>query len=99
MAVTKRNGKWYAYFRPFKDNKIWLRLYVEGKTEARQLEAVILRACRTGRYGGLDEIARDHLVRMWANQQWQLPPELGGVVQAPNRPTSGQEVIHEVRGA
>jgi hypothetical protein len=35
----------------------------------------------------LDEIAKDHVIRMYGNQKWQLPPELGGVVQAPNRPT------------
>jgi integrase len=84
MAVMKRGGDWYIYFRPFKDKKIGVKLDVATKTEAKGIEAMLTRACRTGDYTGLDPVSREACVRMFINQKWQLPPELGGrVVTAP----------------
>jgi integrase len=81
--VTKRNGHYYCYFRPFKDKKIGLKLDVESKTEAKAVEAMLLRACRTGDYTALDSISREACVRMFKNQQWELPSGLAGVETGP----------------
>ena len=75
MAVMMRNGHPYIYFRPFRTKKIGLMLNV-SKTEARQIETLILRACRSGCYSGLDASSREACIRMFENQQWELPPEL-----------------------
>jgi integrase len=83
MAVMKRGGNWYIYFRPFKDRKIGVKLDVTGKTEAKGIEAMLTRACRTGDYTGLDQVTREVCVRMFLNQRWELPPELGGTVAEP----------------
>ena len=76
MAVMKRNGHFYIYFRPFKDKKIGLRLDVVAKNEAKYIEATILKACRSGSYSGLDTTSKEAVVRMFQNQGWELPEEL-----------------------
>jgi integrase len=79
MAIKERGkGNFYLYFRPFKTEQVGLRVDVSTKTEARQLEAVLTRACRTGNYADLDPTARELCIRMFQNQRWELPPELGG---------------------
>jgi len=78
MAIRKRNGSYHLDFRPFKDKKIGLRLDVSTKAEARQVEAMLLRACRSGDYRNLDSAAREAAIRMFSNQEWRLPPELSG---------------------
>lgn len=84
MAVTKRGADWYVYFRPFKDKKIGVRLDTKSKAEAKGIETMLIRACRTGDYTGLDPVSREVYVRMFANQGWELPQGLGGrVVTAP----------------
>lgn len=83
MAVKERGkGRFYIYFRPFKTEKIGLRVDVTTKTEAEQLEAILTRACRTGNYVHLDDVSREICIRMFQNQKWELPPQLGGVSQA-----------------
>jgi hypothetical protein len=84
--VTKRKGRWYVYFRPFKDKKIGLRLDTESTLEARAMEVMILKACRSGNYSGLDSATREACVRMFVNQRWELPPELGGMPAAIQKP-------------
>lgn len=79
--MVKRRGKaLYIYFKPFRDKKIGVRVGVTTINEAKQIEGVVLRACRTGNYHGLDPISREFCIRMFRNQQWELPPELGGFV-------------------
>ncbi len=75
MAVMIRNGHPYIYFRPFKTKKIGLMLDV-SKAEARHIERSILRACNSGCYSGLDAYALEACIRMFENQEWELPPEL-----------------------
>ena len=88
MAVRERGkGKFYLYFRPFKDNQLGLKVDVATRTEAKQLEAIITRACRTGNYAGLDPTTRELCVRMFKNEGWELPPELGGTGQRAPRKT------------
>lgn len=81
--VTKRNGHYYCYFRPFKDKKIGLKLDVQSKTEAKQVETMLLRACRLNDYSGLDSTSREACIRMFKNQQWELPSSLAGVETGP----------------
>jgi integrase len=78
MAVTKRKGALYIYFNPFREKGklIGLKVDVATVTEAKQLEAVLLRACRSGNYGSLDPAARVHCSRLFENQGWEMPPEL-----------------------
>ena len=80
MAVMKRGGDWYIYFRPFKDKKIGLKLDTTSKAEAKGIEAMLTRACRTGNYSGLDEDDGEACIRMFINQKWELPAELEGTV-------------------
>ncbi len=76
MAIKERKGDFYLYFRPFKKKQVGLRVDVTTRTEARHLEAILTRACRTGNYAGLDGTAREACIRMFENQRWELPPEL-----------------------
>lgn len=88
MAVKKRKGIFYIYFRPFKDKQIGVRLDATTKTEAQQIEAILTRACRTGDYSTLDAATREVAARMFVNQNWELPAELGG-----HRPRTPQEEL------
>jgi len=73
MAVMKRNGHYYIYFRPFKERKIGLKLLnVVSKTEARRIEGMIIQACRTGSYAALDSASREACIRMFQNQGWEV---------------------------
>lgn len=77
MAVEKRNGSWYIYFRPFKDKKIGIKLLnVTKKSDASNIESAILTACRSGDYSILDAISRETCIRMFANQKWEVPTGL-----------------------
>ncbi|MGO8880414.1 MAG: tyrosine-type recombinase/integrase [Desulfomonilaceae bacterium] len=77
MAVSKRNGSWFIYFNPFKEKLIGIKLLnVSKEKEAKAIEDVILLACRSGDYSGLDLVAREACIRMFKNQGWKLPYEL-----------------------
>ncbi len=83
MAVTKRGIGFYIYFRPFMSKKVGLRLYdVTTMREARVVQTMIARACRTGDYRILDPVSREACIRMFTNQGWELPPGLG-VIEKP----------------
>ena len=68
MAVTKRKKGYYIYFRPFRQDLVGVATDAKSKTEARQIEMELLKACRTGDYGVLDPTAREVCVRMFQNQ-------------------------------
>ena len=77
MAIVKRNGYWFIYFRPFKDKKIGIKLLnVTKKREASEVEDSILGACRISDYSGLDSVSREACIRMFTNQKWELPDDL-----------------------
>ncbi len=57
----------------------------KSKTEGRQIEMALLKACRPGDYGALDPTAREVCVRMFQNQSWALPDQLEITL-----PTSGE---------
>jgi len=85
MAVTKRKKGYYIYFRPFRQDLVGVATDAKSKTEARQIEMALLKACRTGDYGVLDPTAREVCVRMFQNQSWALPDQLETTL-----PTSGE---------
>jgi integrase len=76
MAVKSRNGHWYIYFYPFKVKKIGLKTDARTKNDAKHIEAMILKACRTGSYESLDLDSRYACIRMFENQGWELPSDL-----------------------
>jgi integrase len=85
MAVTKRKKGYYIYFRPFRQDLVGVATDAKSKTEARQIEMALLKACRTRDYGALDPTAREVCVRMFQNQSWALPDQLEITL-----PTSGE---------
>ena len=85
MAVTKRKKGYYIYFRPFRQDLVGVATDAKSKTEARQTEMALLKACRTRDYGALDPTAREVCVRMFQNQSWALPDQLETTL-----PTSGE---------
>ena len=85
MAVTKRKKGYYIYFRPFRQDLVGVATDAKSKTEARQIEMALLKACRTGDYGALDPTTREVCVRMFQNQSWALPDQLETTL-----PTSGE---------
>jgi len=91
LAVIKRGkkrGRWYVYFRPFGGRKIGLRVDATNRKDAEEQEALLMRACRTGNYNILDDIAREALVRMFNNQEWELPKTLKLETQIVEQPES-----------
>jgi integrase len=88
MAVTKRKKGYYIYFRPFRQDLVGVATDAKSKTEARQIEMALLKACRTGDYGALDPTAREVCVRMFQNQSWALPDQLETTL-----PTSGELIL------
>ncbi len=76
MAITKRGKSYHIRFRPFGREVIGLKTAARSKTEAKQIEMGLLTACRSGDYRGLDPAAREICVRMFRNQEWELPPDL-----------------------
>jgi integrase len=85
MAVKKRKKGYYIYFRPFKQELVGVATDGRSKTEARQIEMALLKACRTGDYQSLDPTAKEVCVRMFQNQSWALPDQLEVTL-----PTSGE---------
>ncbi len=76
MSVIQRNKDLYIYFRPFGEELIGLKTSVASKREAKEMETMLLRACRTGDYGSLDLAARELCVRMFRNKKWEMPAGL-----------------------
>jgi integrase len=77
MAIAKRGKTFHIRFRPFRDEVIGLKTAARSKTEAKHLEMAILTACRSGDYRALDPLSREVCVRMFRNQGWEIPPDLG----------------------
>jgi integrase len=76
MSVMKRNNEYYIYFRPFGEGLIGLKTSVTSKREAKEMETMLLRACRTGDYSSLDLPTRELCVRMFRNKKWEMPEGL-----------------------
>lgn len=77
MAIVKKNGCLFIYFRPFQDRLIGIKLLsIDSKKIAKQIEIAVLSACRSGDYSYLDPVSRETCIRMFMNQNWELPPGL-----------------------
>ena len=76
MAVKKRGKKWHFKIRVF-GKEIGVATQARLKSEAERTEMAILTACRSGDYRGLDPVSREVCVRMFQNQGWKLPSDLG----------------------
>jgi integrase len=76
MSIMKRSNSYYIYFRPFGEDLIGLKTSVNSKREAKEMETMLLRACRTGDYCSLDLPARELCVRMFQNKKLEMPPGL-----------------------
>jgi integrase len=100
MAVRERGkGNFYLYFRPFKDNQVGLKVGAATRTEAKRLEAILTRACRTGNYAALDPATGELCARMFRNQGWEIPAEIGGVIQpAPRKVLTLWEAVELFMG-
>ena len=79
MSVEKSGKGYRIRFRPFADKLIKLSTMARNKTEAVKIERDLLIACRTGDYVRLDSSAKEACIRMFTNQQWELPAELSGL--------------------
>lgn len=76
MSVRKRNGAFFIYFRPFGEKLIGVKTAARTKSEAKLMEIVLLTACRSRDFSGLDAVGREICVRMFRNQGWEIPPDL-----------------------
>ena len=76
MSVNKRGKTWYIKFRPFGESIQLALKGCEGKRQAMAIEVELLHALRQKAYDGLTGPARDALIKLFVNQQWELPPEL-----------------------
>lgn len=76
MVVKKRGKKWHFRIRIF-GKEVGVATPAKLKSEAERIEMAILTACRSGDYRGLDPVSREVCVRMFQNQGWKIPPDLG----------------------
>ncbi|MBI5249460.1 MAG: site-specific integrase [Desulfomonile tiedjei] len=76
MAVKKRGKKRHFKIRIF-GKEVGVVTQARLKSEAERIEMAIFTACRAGDYRGLDPVSREVCVRMFQNQGWKLPPDLG----------------------
>ncbi len=76
MAVKKRGKKWHFKIRIF-GKEVGVATPAKLKSEAERIEMAILTACRSGDYRGLDPVSREVRVRMFENQRWKTPADLG----------------------
>ncbi len=76
MAVKKRGKKWHFKIRIF-GKEVGVSTSAKLKSDAERIEMAGLTACRSGDYRGLDPASREVCIRMFLNQSWQLPPDLG----------------------
>ncbi len=74
--VTKRGKNYYLRIRPFGGNEIGVKTPAKNKTQAKQIEMAIMIACRSGDYRTLEPICREICLRMFRNQNWEIPSGL-----------------------
>ncbi|MGO9121118.1 MAG: tyrosine-type recombinase/integrase [Desulfomonilaceae bacterium] len=78
MAIVKRGKVFHLYIRPFLEKQITVKTLARSKTEARQMELMLMSACRSGDYTALDPTTREVCLRMFRNQGWEIPLSLAG---------------------
>ncbi|MBM4329042.1 MAG: site-specific integrase [Deltaproteobacteria bacterium] len=75
MSVARRGKTYHLAIRPF-GKLVYVATAAQTKAEARRIEMALLTACRSSDYRGLDPVSREVCVRMFHNQQWELPVDL-----------------------
>ena len=76
MAVKLQGKTWYVFFRPF-GSQIKLALKdCESRRQAVALEAELLEALQKSDYSNLTGSARQTVVKLFANQGWEMPEGL-----------------------
>ncbi|MHB8204798.1 MAG: tyrosine-type recombinase/integrase [Desulfomonilaceae bacterium] len=76
MAVNLRGKSWTVTFRPL-GQQIMLSLKgCESKRQAASIEAELTYAIQSKVYGGLTAPARAACVKLFVNQNWEMPEEL-----------------------
>lgn len=76
MSVSLRGKTWTIAFRPF-GNLVMVSLKgCEGKRQAMAIESELLDALRRKDYAGLTDSARQACIRLFLNQNWEMPDEL-----------------------
>jgi len=83
MSVKKRGDNYTITFRPFNERLVSVSTGLRDRHEAIRVEQAILVACRANDYRALDPVSREVCVRMFRNQKWEAPADLGGVEQQP----------------
>ena len=76
MAVKKRGKKWHFKIRIF-GKEVGVATTAKLKSEAERTRDGDPYGLRAGDYRGLDPVSREVCVRMFQNQGWKLPPDLG----------------------
>jgi integrase len=77
MSVIKRGKVFHLKIRPY-GAQIMIATHAQTKTEAANIEAAILTALRAQDYRGLWPEAREVCLKLFRNQRWEIPPDLGG---------------------
>jgi hypothetical protein len=78
MAVKKGGKKRHFKIRVF-GKEVGVATQAKLKSEAERTEMAILTACRSGDYRELDPFSREVCKRLFQNQGWKLPPDLGSL--------------------
>ncbi len=58
--------------------QIMVRTSTQTRSEAKRVEMAVLTAYRSGDYRALDPMSRETCLRIFRNQGWELPADLGG---------------------
>lgn len=81
MAVVKRGKVYHLYIRPFAEKLITVKSPARSKTEAKEMELMLMSACRSGDFSALNPMTREVCLRMFRNQGWEVPASLAGDVE------------------
>jgi hypothetical protein len=83
MAVIKRGNAYFLRIRPFGRKEIGVKTSASNKREAKRIEMAVMTACRSGDFRSLDPCAREVCIRMYQNQEWEMPPDLTCIQTTP----------------
>ena len=75
MGVTKRGKTWHIKNRVF-GKQVGVGTKAKLKAEAERIEMAILTACGAGDYRSLDPASRETCIRLFRNQNWEIPQDL-----------------------
>lgn len=76
MSIKKQGKAWYVFFRPFRD-LIKLKLNdCENRRQGLTIEAELTEALRRQDYSQLSANARQACVKLFLNQNWEIPEAL-----------------------